>query len=82
MFSDQVYYYYFELFIGKILYLHFINSSRILCYSFIWNMFLCHFILPNFFLFSMLSGRLITVPGLGKVAFGRRCTMFQHCIIL
>ena len=50
------------------------SSSRVLSYSFIWNIFLCCLILPTS-LFLFLFAKFNTVPGLSEVALCRRHLM-------
>ena len=48
-----------------------LNSSEILSCSFIWNIFLCCLILPNFLFLFVCLGGLIMFPDLGEVSLHR-----------
>ena len=57
-------------------------SSRVLSYSFIWNMLLYHLILPNLPFLCLYIGRLISFPDLGKMVFCRKHSVHPATILL
>ena len=48
------------------------SSSGVLSCSFVWNIFLCHLILPNSLFYFYVLGRSVMFPDLEEVDFYRR----------